>query len=212
MTGWTGRTSRGFPAVLVAGAGGGLAGAGLLVANAARRRPELVAGLVLLDPTLPEVVAFAPRSRQLARMRRGFVLSAVRQLFGAHRGPGSRAGQGCAAASVFAELSPSGSVRVGWETVVYDGDLGDLPLVLVIPRDLIGGEAVLAATQDAAEGRTDQPLLPPEPGPVPVDVDVDVVTAGAHAGGNGPRLNGHDGLSSGGDVRRDGTEASRVRV
>ncbi|WP_405687955.1 hypothetical protein OG204_32975 [Streptomyces sp. NBC_01387] len=196
--------------MLVAGAGGGLAGAGLLVATAARPWPDLVAGLVLLDPTPPEVVAFAPRSRQLARMRRGFLLSAVRQLFGAHRGPGSRAGQGCAAASVFAELSPSGSVRVGWETVVYDGDLGDLPLVLVIPRDLIGGEAVLAATQDAAEGRTDQPLLPPEPGPVPVDVDV--VTAGAHAGGNGPRLNGHDGLSSGGDVRRDGTEASRVRV
>ncbi|WP_250303129.1 hypothetical protein [Streptomyces sp. A 4/2] len=64
--------------MLVAGAGGGLAGAGLLVANAARRRPDLVAGLVLLDPTPPEVVAFAPRSRQLARMRRGFLLSAVR--------------------------------------------------------------------------------------------------------------------------------------
>lgn len=124
---------------------------GLLVANAARRRPDLVAGLVLLDPTPPEVVAFAPRSRQLARMRRGLLLTAVRQLFGAHRGPGGRAGHGCAAASVFAELSPSGLARVGWETVVYDGDLRDLPLVLVIPRDLIGGEAVLAGARDAAE-------------------------------------------------------------
>ncbi|MFC8226294.1 alpha/beta fold hydrolase [Streptomyces sp. NPDC057287] len=124
---------------------------GLLVANAARRRPDLVAGLVLLDPTPPEVVAFAPRSKQLARIRRGFLLTAVRQLFGVHRGPENRAGQGCAAASIFAELSPSGLARVGWETVVYDGELGDLPLVLVIPRDLIGGEAVLADARDAVE-------------------------------------------------------------
>ncbi|MFJ9453659.1 alpha/beta fold hydrolase [Kitasatospora sp. NPDC101447] len=124
---------------------------GLLVANVARRRPELVAGLVLLDPTPLEVIAFAPPSRQLAGMRRGFVRAAVRQLFGAHRGPEGRAGQGCAAASVFAELSAPGLARVGWDTVVYDGDLGDLPLVLVIPRDLIGGEAVLAGARDAVE-------------------------------------------------------------
>lgn len=151
-------------------------------------------------------------SRRAAGSSRGCVAASCCRRCGSCSAPiaAPGAGPGCAAASVFAELSPSGSARVGWETVVYDGDLGDLPLVLVIPRDLIGGEAVLAATQDAAEGRTDQPLLPPEPGPVPVDVDV--VTAGAHAGGNGPRLNGHDGLSSGGDVRRDGTEASRVRV
>ncbi|MFE6505063.1 alpha/beta fold hydrolase [Kitasatospora sp. NPDC057738] len=124
---------------------------GLLVANVARRRPDLVAGLVLLDPTPLEVIAFAPPNGQLAAMRRGFLLTAVRQLFGAHRGPGARAGQGCAAASIFAELSPSGLARVGWDTVVYDGDLGDLPLVLVIPRDLIGGEAVLAGARDAVE-------------------------------------------------------------
>ncbi|GJF31190.1 hypothetical protein KNE206_38900 [Kitasatospora sp. NE20-6] len=124
---------------------------GLLVANVARRRPDLVAGLVLLDPTPLEVIAFAPAGGQLAGMRRSFLLTSVRQLFGAHRGPGGRTGQGCAAASVFAELSPSGLAAVGWETVVYDGDLGDLPLVLVIPRDLIGGEAVLAGARDAVE-------------------------------------------------------------
>ncbi|MFG2913198.1 alpha/beta fold hydrolase [Kitasatospora sp. NPDC048298] len=124
---------------------------GLLVANVARRRPDLVAGLVLLDPTPLEVIAFAPPNRQLAAVRRGLLRTAVRQLFGARRGPGPRTGPGCAAASVFAELTPSGLARVGWETVVYDGDLGDLPLVLVIPRDLIGGEAVLAGARDAAE-------------------------------------------------------------
>ncbi|MGW4897788.1 alpha/beta hydrolase [Kitasatospora sp. NPDC004240] len=124
---------------------------GLLVANVARRRPDLVAGLVLLDPTPLEVIAFAPPNRQLTGMRRGFLLSSLRYLFGAHRGPGGRTGPGCAAASVFAELSPSGLARAGWETVVYDGDLGDLPLVLVIPRDLIGGEAVLAGARDPVE-------------------------------------------------------------
>ncbi|MFB7665991.1 alpha/beta fold hydrolase [Kitasatospora sp. NPDC056138] len=124
---------------------------GLLVANAARRRPDLVAGLVLLDPTPLEVIAFAPPSRLVAGMRRRFLLTAVRHLFGAQRGRGGRTGQYCAAASIFGELSPTGLAKVGWETVVYDGDLGDLPLVLVIPRDLTGGEAVLAAAGDAVE-------------------------------------------------------------
>ncbi|MFB7615883.1 alpha/beta fold hydrolase [Kitasatospora sp. NPDC056181] len=124
---------------------------GLLVANAARRRPDLVAGLVLLDPTPLEVIAFAPSNRLITGMRRSFLLAAVRQLFGAHRGRGGRTAPQCAAASIFAELSPSGLAAVGWETVVYDGDLGDVPLVLVIPRDLIGGEAVLAGARDAVE-------------------------------------------------------------
>lgn len=124
---------------------------GLLVANAARRRPDLVAGLVLLDPTPLDVIAYAPRSGQVGGMRRKQLLIAVRHLFGAHRGPGGRTGQDCAAASIFAELTPSGLARVGWETVVYDGELGDLPLVLVIPRDLTGGEAVLAGARDPVE-------------------------------------------------------------
>ncbi|WBP84872.1 alpha/beta fold hydrolase [Kitasatospora cathayae] len=121
---------------------------GLLVANVARRRPDLVAGLVLLDPTPLEVIAFAPPNRRLAAMRRGLLLAATRRLFG---GRGGRTAHLCSAASAFDELTPSGLARVGWETVVYDGDLGDLPLVLVIPRDLIGGEAVLAGARDAAE-------------------------------------------------------------
>ncbi|MDH6120201.1 pimeloyl-ACP methyl ester carboxylesterase [Kitasatospora sp. GAS204A] len=126
---------------------------GLLVANAARRRPDLVAGVVLLDPTPLEVIAFAPPNPMVAGMRGALLLTALRHLFGIHRsrGRGSRTGQYCAAASIFTELSPAGLAGVGWETVVYDGDLGDLPLVLVIPRDLTGGETVLAAARDAAE-------------------------------------------------------------
>ncbi|WP_305853055.1 alpha/beta fold hydrolase [Kitasatospora sp. SUK 42] len=124
---------------------------GLLVANVARRRPDLVAGLVLLDPTPAEVIAFGPPNRLITGMRRAFLLTAVRHLFGVHRGRGGRTGQYCAAASIFAELSPAGLAEVGWETVVYDGDLGHLPVLLVIPRDLTGGENVLAAARDEAE-------------------------------------------------------------
>ncbi|MFJ6215693.1 alpha/beta hydrolase [Streptomyces sp. NPDC092296] len=123
---------------------------GLLVANVARRRPDLVAGLVLLDPTPLEVIAFGPNP-MVAGVRRRFVLTAVRQLFGVHRDAGGRTGRACAAASIFAELSPSGLAGVGWEIVVYDEDLGDLPLVLVIPRDLTGGDTVLDAARDPAE-------------------------------------------------------------
>ncbi|MFD7630822.1 alpha/beta hydrolase [Streptomyces sp. NPDC059851] len=125
---------------------------GLLVANTARRRPDLVAALVLLDPTPLEVIAFGPPNRLVAGMRRRFLLTAVRHSFGVHRGRGDcRTGGHCAAASIFAELSASGLAGAGWDTVVYDGDLGDLPLVLVIPRDLTGGETVLGAARDAAE-------------------------------------------------------------
>ncbi|MEU2393381.1 alpha/beta hydrolase [Streptomyces sp. NPDC007369] len=124
---------------------------GLLLANTARRRPDLVAALVLLDPTPLEVIAFGPPNRLVAGMRRRLLMTAVRHLFGVHRGRGGRTGWTCAAASIFAELSPSGLAGAGWETVVYDGDLGDLPLVLVIPRDLTGGEAVLDAAADPVE-------------------------------------------------------------
>ncbi|MBV6697666.1 alpha/beta fold hydrolase [Kitasatospora aureofaciens] len=124
---------------------------GLLVANAARRRPDLVAGLVLLDPTPPEVIAFGPPNPSLAGARREYLLTAVRHLFGAQRGGGRRTRPDCAAASIFGELSPSGLARVGWETVVYDGDLGDLPLLLITPRDLTGGEEVLDLAADPGE-------------------------------------------------------------
>ncbi|MFI9048204.1 alpha/beta fold hydrolase [Streptomyces sp. NPDC053427] len=133
---------------------------GLLVANAARRRPDLVAGLVLLDPTPPDVVTYGPPNPVLRQSGpRFFLRSAVRKLFGIHPGAaadstpavGSRTRADCAAASIFRELTPAGMAGVGWQTVVYDGDLGDLPLLLVAPRDLTGGGQVLEVGRDAAE-------------------------------------------------------------
>ncbi|KUN40820.1 alpha/beta fold hydrolase [Streptomyces olivochromogenes] len=142
---------------------------GLLMANAARRRPDLVAGLVLLDPTPPDVVAFGPPLPALRHTVRDQTTLALRHLFGLHalapkneaHSPEdpthvlavieTRTKANCAAASILRELSPGGITRVGWQTVVYDGELGSLPLLLVAPRDLTGGGEIFDAVDDPEE-------------------------------------------------------------
>ena len=138
---------------------------GLLVANMARRRPENVAGIVLLDATPPDTINYGPPLPGLTGMRLGPVRNILLRLFGIYvdlekkelrrnpdpalkqlidrineclgeagkelRAVEGGARSGCAIASIFAELTPRGLGRVGWETVVYDGDLGDLPVLLV---------------------------------------------------------------------------------
>ncbi|WP_371483937.1 alpha/beta fold hydrolase [Kitasatospora sp. NBC_00315] len=141
---------------------------GLLMANVARRRPDLVAALVLLDPTPPDVIVYGPPNPALDRSFHRDLRDALRRVFGLYRAPGGdqgdpgapagqdgelRAGMcrarfGCAAASIFQELTPAGMAAAGWRTVVYDGDLGDLPLILVTPGDLTGGEMVLDTADD----------------------------------------------------------------
>lgn len=141
---------------------------GLLAANVARRRPDLVHTLVLLDPTPLETIVFGPRLGALKTMRRsawlgGFalwfgidlqqreearqrqspayaqVLDAVRDVLGTAanvlRAVDARAGNRFAQASIYRELTPEGVAACAWETVVYDRDLGDLPVWLVAPRD-----------------------------------------------------------------------------
>lgn len=141
---------------------------GLLVANVARRRPDLVHTLVLLDPTPLETIVFGPRLGALKDMRRAAWLGGFAQLFGinlreradarsrqnpayakvldaVHRvlGPEveaaraieANAGAFFAQASIFRELTPEGVAACAWDTVVYDRDLGDLPVWLVAPQD-----------------------------------------------------------------------------
>lgn len=138
---------------------------GLLCANIARRHPQLVHTLVLLDPTPLETIVFGPRLGALAEMRRaawtagaalwfGIDLGARRraepalagmmrqyeQVLGAQAVQAAyeveaRAGVPFAQFSIFRELSPQGVAACGWETVVYDGDLGAVPLYLVAPKD-----------------------------------------------------------------------------
>jgi pimeloyl-ACP methyl ester carboxylesterase len=141
---------------------------GLLVANVARRYPQLVHSVVLLDPTPLETIVFGPRLAALRSMQRDAWLGGVLQLFGislkarreaqmnqtpayqkttaalhavlgpaalAARAVEANAGHYFAQASIYEELTPKGVAAAGWHTVVYDGDLGTLPLWLVAPRD-----------------------------------------------------------------------------
>lgn len=138
---------------------------GLLAANIARRYPQSVATLVLLDPTPLETIVFGPRLGALGTMRREALMSGLLRLIGipadlsatriartlayapmraqfeAALGPAlaklreieCTAGSQFAHYSIYQELSPEGVAACGWETVVYDGDLGEMPVVLVAP-------------------------------------------------------------------------------
>jgi pimeloyl-ACP methyl ester carboxylesterase len=156
---------------------------GLLVANIARRRPDLVHTVVLMDPTPLETIVFGPRLSALRGMRRtawlgGFAqlfgvnlqkraeahsrqtpayakaLDAVRQVLGpeveAARAVEARSAAFFTQASIYRELSPEGVAAVAWDTVVYDRDLGDLPVWLVGPRDDRDGD--IAALPEAQQG------------------------------------------------------------
>jgi pimeloyl-ACP methyl ester carboxylesterase len=156
---------------------------GLLVANIARRRPDLVDTLVLLDPTPLETIVFGPRLGALTEMRRTAWLGGFMQLFSLNMalraeekarkipayakamdaarhvlGPevaAVRALEFNAAsyftqASIYSELSPEGVAAVAWDTVVYDRDLGDMPVWLVGPRD--DNDSDIALLPEAQQG------------------------------------------------------------
>lgn len=160
---------------------------GLLAANVARRRPDLVHTLVLLDPTPLETIVFGPRLGALKDMRRAAWLGGLAQLFGinlreradaksrqnpahakvmdaarkvlgpeveAARAVEANAGRWFAEASIFRELTPEGVAECAWDTVVYDRDLGNLPVWLVAPQD--NADADIAALPEAQSGGTAQ--------------------------------------------------------
>lgn len=57
---------------------------GLLVANIARRHPEIVAAVVLVDATPPDAINYAPPNPYLAAMRRDALETTLLRLFGIH--------------------------------------------------------------------------------------------------------------------------------
>lgn len=152
---------------------------GLLAANIARRSPELVARLVLIDPTPLETLVFGPRLGAIREMRRDALLSALVRHVGlvtnfqerrVARTPGHAemtrdfvrvlgpaldtlkaieigAGPRVAEWSIYRELLGPHIAGCGWETVVYDGDLGDMPVWLVAP----GSSEELHATPEVAD-------------------------------------------------------------
>ncbi len=140
---------------------------GLLVACMARRRPDLVAALVLADATPPDTVIYGPRIPVLRLLRQDAVLKALPRLIGFHENrlerdlrrdgdahtkkmlgltervlgeawttlqaveSGTKAA--CTGASIYRELSAPGLAAVAWDTVLYEGDLGEMPVFLVAP-------------------------------------------------------------------------------
>lgn len=152
---------------------------GLLAANIARRHPELVGRLVLIDPTPLETLVFGPRLGAIRDMRRDALLSALVRYIGlatnfqerrVARTPGHAemtrdfvrvlgpaldtlkaveigAGPRVAEWSIYRELLGPHIAGCGWETVVYDGDLGDLSVWLVAP----GSSEELHATPEVAD-------------------------------------------------------------
>lgn len=152
---------------------------GLLAANIARRHPELVGRLVLIDPTPLETLVFGPRLGAIRDMRRDALLSALVRHIGlatnfqerrVARTPGHAemtrdfvrvlgpaldtlkaveigAGPRVAEWSIYRELLGPHIAGCGWETVVYDGDLGDLSVWLVAP----GSSEELHATPEVAD-------------------------------------------------------------
>jgi len=163
---------------------------GLLAGNMARRRPERVAALVMVDATPPDTIIYGPRLPVLKQMRSGAVLGALPRLFGIHvdfaerrarrsapaawrriselvderlgdAATAMRAAEGgtkaaCALASISSELSSRGLAEVAWDTVVYEGDLGDLPVLLVAPEGM--EEAEFDAVASMIERQTGRPL------------------------------------------------------
>ncbi len=159
---------------------------GLLAANIARRRPELVHTLALLDPTPLETIVFGPRLSALRDMLATAWLGGFAQLFGfnlmamheakmekvpaykkalnatrsvlgpevaAARGVEANAGHFFAQASIYQELTPEGVAAVAWNTVVYDRDLGELPVWLVGPKDDQDGDIALLPEAQAGGGQ-----------------------------------------------------------
>lgn len=57
---------------------------GLLVANIARRHPDIVSAVVLLDATPPDAINYAPPNPFLVGMRKGALLTSLLRLFGIH--------------------------------------------------------------------------------------------------------------------------------
>ncbi|MBS0421286.1 MAG: alpha/beta fold hydrolase [Proteobacteria bacterium] len=160
---------------------------GLLAANMARRYPQRVAALVLLDPTPLETIVFGPRLAALRQMRTDELKTALARLIGwpadfarsrlSRESAGAAvnnrfeaclgadlermreleagAGPHLANYSIYRELSPTGAAASGWETVVYDGDLGDLPVFLVAPgtTEEIGSLPEMRAAQQSEAQR-----------------------------------------------------------
>jgi hypothetical protein len=102
----------------------------------------------------------------------------------------ANAGAFFAQASIYSELSPEGVAAVAWDTVVYDRDLGDLPVWLVGPRTTSDDTDIALPARSAGrrrrQGAAHVPLLRRHARALPRHVDP--LAARRCAQGLGPQL------------------------
>ncbi len=134
---------------------------GLLAANIARRYPDLTASVVMLDATPLDIIFYGVDRSGLAGFRSLGLNLGLRHAFGFYGSlpetpPATRNSDGLveiedpmalrntisatprfglAAYSIFDELTPEGLIPRAHETVVYDGELGAIPVYLVAPGE-----------------------------------------------------------------------------
>ena len=142
---------------------------GLLAANFARRYPDRIAAVVLLDASPPDAFVYAPvhGSGELRDLADAAEHDGLATLFGIWRRADDRVAQpdtgfaelrnhqeilladvadamaanrrrpatSFAAASIFRELGAGNIAGTAPDLVVYDGELGDMPVLVVIPGE-----------------------------------------------------------------------------
>lgn len=134
---------------------------GLLAANIARRYPEQTAAVAMLDATPLDVVFYGIDRQGLSGIQRMGMYEGLRRAFGFYGAlPEAKAPTvnaeglveitdpmalrtaitatprfGLAASSIFEELTPQRLIPRAFDTVVYDGELGSIPVYLIAPGE-----------------------------------------------------------------------------
>lgn len=131
---------------------------GLLAINVARRYPDRTAALVMMDATPLDVIVYGLDKDTLRGIQKMGLGMTLKQIFGFYHATKpldadgnddvnysnpmqvmqyiqSRARFGVATYSAFEELTPEGLDDRAFETMTFDGELGDIPLYLVAPKD-----------------------------------------------------------------------------
>jgi len=121
---------------------------GLLAINVARRYPERTAALALLDATPLDVIFYGLDREGLGKLRKMSLASGLRHLFGFYKTPSvnptipqtalgvlqTRSRNSFAGSSIYEELTAKGMIDRAFDTMVFDGELGDMPLYLIAPQ------------------------------------------------------------------------------
>jgi pimeloyl-ACP methyl ester carboxylesterase len=136
---------------------------GLLAINMARRYPERVVALALLDPTPLDVIFYGLDREGLGKLWKMSFWTGIKYLFGLYKTPSvdpkvpqaalrvlqTRSRNSFVGASIYEELTAEGLIDRAFDTLVFDGELADMPLYLIAPQ---GDGETQAYTETVAGG------------------------------------------------------------